>query len=309
MLITKYDDLVFPEGYVQLPYPLFIYDIETSLMEASIFRLGEQSLRHGQLKRTRNTTEIICISAKWYGEKEVYTFQGDTMIDEFDAEAKKAKVCLGKNSDKFDVKHINTQRMMQNKKPYPEWMSIKEDLEKQFRKYFNFPSQSLDYISKLFGAGGKDRMEFSDWEEINDLRYVNDVLATCPEKELLPALDKLCLIFIGKPIEEVLSQGNAALYKMIKYNQKDVLDTEAILMRALPYITLRHNASVKEDEDTTGKGCITCGSMNLIPSKVTMKGKTKYQEWDCLDHKGYGGKCTWTYKKGSHHKTFGTMGP
>lgn len=99
----------------------------------------------------------------------------------------------------------------------------------------------------------------------------------------------------------IVKKGTDALNKMLKYNKKDVLDTEKILKRVLPYITLKYNAS-------NDQGCYTCGSHNLKPTEIIVKGKTKYQQWECLSHGGYGGKCTWYYKKGSHHKTYNKMG-
>lgn len=284
---------------IVLPYKLLIYDIETGLLNVNLFRLGEQRVNHNQLTALSNVTPIICICAKWYGKSKVYTFKGPTAVEEFDKLARKADVCLGKNSDSFDVKHINTQRMLQGLKPFPEWMDRREDLEKQMRKYFNFPSQSLDYISKLFGLGGKRKMEFSDWVDIHNL----DVLTKVSSAGRTLNSHQTKLLF-GDIICNIVSNGRKALKKMLNYCPKDVLDTEAALVKVLPYVKLKYNATASMD----GHGCTTCGSGDLVPTETVTAGKIKYQLFECLSHKGYAGRATWFYKKGSHSKTYSKMG-
>ncbi len=117
-------------------------------------------------------------------------------------------------------------------------------------------------------------------------------------------LDYVSQHFFNATSKSVIEVGKKALDKMMFYNKKDVKDTESILKRVLPYIRLRRNSSAEKE----GAGCITCGSNNLVPTKVITAGRTRYQQFDCLDHKGYGGRCTWYYKKGSHHKSYGKMG-
>lgn len=280
---------------IKLPFKLLIYDIETSLMKADIFRLGEQVVRHNQLDPSHDSTQIICIAAKWYGQKQIFVFDGSDAVEQFDKLAREADVCMGKNSDRFDVKHINTQRMLQGLQPFPEWMDSSDDLEKQFRRFFTLPSMSLDYISKIFGDGGKEKMDFSDWQDIS--KY----------KTLL-RLDKAArttnnsFVLFGKSARQVLKAGQKALKKMIHYNKKDVTDTESALRRVLPYIKLKHNAASRQE----GKGCTTCGSLKIVPIKVIIKGQTKYQQFHCEEHNGYAGRATYKYDR-NRHKVFGKM--
>ncbi len=277
---------------IKLPFKLLIYDIETGLLKANIFRLGEQTIRHTQLDPAHNENTIICISAKWYGDKKVFVFEGDDCVEQFDKLARKADVCLGKNSDRFDVKYINTARMMQGLPPYPEWMDTSDDLEKQLRKYFAFPSQSLDYISQIFGMGGKEKMEFSDWVAIRDYKLW---------KKLDRPSTYTCVLLFRTGGRKVEEKGRQALKKMIHYNKKDVLDTEAALIKVLPYIKLKYNAAVNNKT-----GCTTCGSTKLMPTKIIVKGKTRYQQFKCLNHNGYGGKAVLRYDK-NRHKVYGSM--
>lgn len=296
---------------IDLPYKLLTYDIETPLYLGYFFGLGEQILRHTQfLERSVFQSGIICIAAKWYHKKEVMLFTGNTAIEDLDRESKKADVCLGKNSDKFDVKRINSERMLHDLTPYPQWMDKREDLEKQMRKYFYFPSQSLDYISKRLGLGGKIKMEFDDWKDIynyNLLKEIEDQMSlNClSSTEIKFAAISISEVMFKQPARQTIALGKAALKKMYFYNKKDVLDTEAALIKVLPHVKLKFNASVTKDK---GYGCTICGSSNIHSTGVITVGKTKYQTFDCTNHGGYAGRATWHYVKGSHNKTYGKMG-
>jgi hypothetical protein len=60
-----------------------------------------------------------------------------SVIEKFDKIIKQADITIGKNSDRFDVKHINTQRFLAGLPALPEWASITDDVEKQLRKHLN----------------------------------------------------------------------------------------------------------------------------------------------------------------------------
>lgn len=286
-----------------LNFTILEYDIETSPLKANVWRLGEQRVGHHQLDPKYSMYKILTIAYKWYHESDNKTvvLVGDNAVEAFDKVARKADVLLGKNSDRFDVKHINTQRMLQGLAPLPEWANCAEDLEKQLRKFFVFPSQSLEYVSKLLTGTGKDKMEFSDWTDIVDMNLIKELLTKLSK----PETRKIVPILIpGKTLESVLKLGEKSLAKMIKYNKRDVIQTERVLVRVLPHIKLRHNASTSQE----GQGCILCGSLDLSPTKIVEAGKTRYQEFHCHGHEGYGGRATWFYKKGAHTKTFSKMG-
>lgn len=283
---------------------MLIYDIETTPLKAWIWRCGDQTVRYGQLDSYHNEYSISTIAYKWLQESKVHILFGDDKIEKFDAEVKKADIVIGKNSDRFDVKHINTQRLLQGLPPMPQWLDSNDDLEKQMRKFFVFPSMSLDYISQIFGLGGKVKMEMQDWIDIENKDQL-DLLKNVPNGKLSKSeLDHISLILFKEDFKTIMTRGTKALNKMIFYNKKDVKDTESALLRVLPHIKLRYNASTNQE----GQGCIACGSLNLRPTKVIIQGKTKYQQFECLDHQGYAGRCTWHYKKGSHNRTYGKMG-
>lgn len=265
---------------IVLPYKLLIYDVETSYLEARIWRPGEQVVRHDQLVPGRDQYKIITLSYRWFGEPASttkcldwgYNEQNSAgIIEEFDQLVKQADVIIGKNNKNFDDKHINTQRMIHGLEPFPQWAAISDDLQQQLKRFFAFPSQSLDYISNIMGLGGKDKMEMSDWVHI---------------------------------VERTPKLGPKAFQKMIKYNKKDVNDTHDILERVLPYIKLKYNCATQECKSVPV--CTLCGEMKVVPDRIIIAGQTKYQEFYCTSHRGYAGRCTFKWNK-SRHKVYGKM--
>ena len=236
---------------------LLWYDIETSPLLAYVWRLGEQEVRHHQLAKPGESYGIICISYAWDDGKPAKTIDWgyeaqDTakVIREFDKVIKQADVAIGKNSDRFDVKHINTQRLLNNLAPLPEWMDYTDDLEKQLRKYFIFPSYSLDYVSKELGLGGKVKMEFQDWVDI------------------------------------VEKKNRASFRKMCAYNRKDVEDTRTLWNKIAPHVRPKFNQATFYGDFR----CINCGSQDLTKDGIRHRGKSSFQTFFCRGHNGYAGR-------------------
>ncbi len=247
------------KGLEEEPPKILIFDIETMLMLAGVFGLGEQSVRHTQLVSPHNRPRIICISycindGPLKTIKFDYETQDDSkVIEEFDKIVKSCDIVIGKNSQRFDVKMINAVRFLQGLPAFPDWADVSDDLELQMRKYFRFPSQSLDYISSQLGLGGKMKMEYNDWLHI--------LLKT-------PKL------------------GPRAFKKMTTYCPNDVFDTRLILILMMPYIKWKFNMS----NFVGGLACISCGSTNIHANGTRLAGKTRYQHFHCKDHGGYAGK-------------------
>jgi len=240
---------------------ILFYDIETTPLRAWVWRMGEQVVRHSQLDPQYSMYDIICITYCWNDGGPVKSLdwgylQQDSskMIEQFDALVKQADVTLGKNSDRFDVKHINTQRLLHGLTPMPDWSMYTEDLEKQIRRHFALPSNSLDYLSNLLGEGGKNPMQFQDWIDI---------------------------------VEQHPKRGRAAFKKMIEYGIKDTADTRALWDKVAPYITPKWNMNVDSEGE---KLCKHCGSSRIIPDVVRTAGAARFQTYHCKEHNGYAGR-------------------
>ena len=243
---------------------ILYYDLETTPIRAWIWRPGKQVVRHGQIDYNCKWTytHIICITYCWNDGKPAKAFDwgyhkqdSAQMIEKFDKLIKKADVVIGKNSNRFDNKHLNFHRLMAGAPPMPDWIKYTDDLEVQMRKYFNVPSQSLDYWSKLFGLGGKIKMEFADWINIVDKHPKN---------------------------------GKSSFKKMVDYGKKDIEDTRALWEKLEAHIEPRYNAATK----LGGRVCKHCGSDNIHKNGTRAAGKTIYQRYFCTDHGGYAGRAS-----------------
>lgn len=159
------------------------------------------------------------------------------------------------NSDRFDVKMINAARMFSGLPGMPEWSKYTDDLEKQMRKHFRMPSQSLDYISHQLGLGGKIKMEFADWIDI----------------------------------VEKNENGWKAFKRMIKYNKKDVVDTRKLWYHLSEHFEPKFNMATYIDERLCCRH-EDCGSTDLKKNGTRYSGKTRYQEYHCRSCGRYAGR-------------------
>lgn len=253
---------------------ILVYDVETSHLLAAVFSCGEQVIRHAQLIAPFDRYRILTVSymhlllnAKTgkFKKGKIKTISYDIknhndskLIVEFDKEIRKADVCLGKNSDSFDVKMLNASRYLDNLPALPEWTYYSEDLQKQFRRVFRLPSQALDYISKQRGIGGKIKMEMDDWIEI------------------------------------CLKKNKTTLLKMGKYNRKDVADTTYLFIDAFKfcdYKTLNLSA-IRNKNANIGQFCTKCGSEDISKTVNRMRGTTLFTYYHCNNHNGFAGKAT-----------------
>ena len=245
---------------------ILYFDLETTPLQAWVWRMGDQTVRHGQLVTGRDSYDVICVTYCWNDGKPAKAMDwgfeeqnSKQMLADFDKLIIEADVVIGKNSDRFDNKHLNFHRMMNGQSGMPDWTKYTDDLEKQMRKHFGqaLPSQSLDYISKILGLGGKIKMEMSDWINI-----------------------------VEKTEEENL--GKKALAKMVKYGKKDVEDTRTIWEYVEAHITPKYNRSVNSEHGS----CATCGSYDLIKNGIRRQGQIIYQTYRCNSHNGYAGRKT-----------------
>lgn len=241
---------------------ILYYDIETSPLKAWVWGCGKQFVGHKQLDKNHSMWGIICVTYCWNDGKPAKAIdwgyhEQDTgrVVAEFDEIIKQADWSIGKNSDRFDTKMINANRMLSGLPGLPQWTKYKDDLEVQMRRYFRLPSQSLDYISGQLGYGGKIKMEFQDWIDI----------------------------------VEKNKDGEKKLEKMIKYGKKDVVDTRALWERLQEHFEPRFNRATFDDKRLACRHQ-DCGSENLKKNGTRVAGKTKYQEYHCNNCGRYAGR-------------------
>lgn len=236
---------------------ILFYDIETTPLKAYVWRLGKQVVGHHQLSSGATINDIICLAYCWNDGKPAkvigwgFEEQDSTpIIEKFDELASQADIVIGKNSDRFDNKHMNTRRLLAGLPCNPEWTKYTDDLEKQIRKHFALPSYALDYFSKLIGIGGKIKMELNDWIDIVEKR------------------------------------DEKAYKKMMKYNKKDTEDTRAIWEYCEKHITPKYHVQSQKGVFT----CKQCGSEDLIKYGTRRQGKNSYQQFWCHGCDSYAGR-------------------
>lgn len=241
---------------------ILFFDIETAPIQAYIWQTGKQYVSHNQLIKGHDQYRIICITYCWDDDKSAkcidwgYESQ-DTrkVIEEFDKIAEQADLLVGKNSDRFDIKMINAARMFAGLPGRPNWVKCSDDIEKQMRKYFRVPSQSLDYYSKHLNLGGKIRMEFQDWIDI----------------------------------VEKNKDGQKALAKMIKYGKKDVEDTRKLWRLLSSHFDSKFNNATFNAEKFMCKHA-DCGSTDLSKDGTVVRGGCRYQQFKCHKCGRYAGR-------------------
>lgn len=270
------------------PNVLF-FDIETLPLKSYIWQPGTQYVGHKNLLPSHSMWGLICIQyAVNDGPVKVlrYDKHGGTvgMIEKFDKLVAKADIVLGKNSDRFDIKMLNSMRALLGIKSMTGWEKYTEDLEKQMRRYFRLPSQSLDYISKQLGVGGKVSMEMKDWIDISNYKELTDLKASGLTAK---ALEVVSQHLFKASAKEVMIDGKGALEKMCHYGAKDTEDTRVLWNYLKNHFDPKFNMAKFNDEK---HACKNCGSKMIKKNGTRVAGKTKYQDFYCNEHGGYAGR-------------------
>lgn len=281
--------------------PLILtWDIETLPVKYLAFSCGKQYLNHKQLFPRNQFTRIICITYCWNDGKPPKIIWFDdynwkAKVKEFDLIINAADYIIGKNSDRFDNKHINTHRLMADLPGMSDWLSKTDDLEKQFRKHFNLQSQSLDYISNLLNLGGKDSMEWNDWVHIFQYRELKSIQRVAGKEASI----KISPVLYNISYTEVMKLGKRATRKMGTYGKKDTADTRAIWNKTYMHFSPKFNMGAFRGEQGA---CFFCGSDNVVKNGDRKpKRGLPYQRFLCKDCPGSAGRRT--------IKADGSLGP
>ena len=225
-------------------------DIETSPSLAYVWRLFKENI---PLQRLVETGEVICVAAKWYDSDEVmfYSVHHDgkqEMLNAIYNLLSEADAVVTYNGKKFDIPHLNREFILAGMTPPAPYAQI--DLYWTARQKFNFVSNKLDNIAKELGLGGKFvHAGFQLWI---------DCMAGDPD----------------------------AWEQMKTYNMKDVVLTEQLYTRLLPWITQHPAASLYGDAAARAEGaeaCPGCGGTNLKPRGRAYTSVSVFQRYRCDD--------------------------
>jgi len=229
-------------------------DLELAPNLATVWGIFKQNIAINQLLET---SRVMCFSAKWHGDKKVI-FHSEhrdghiKMIENLHHLMDEADAIVTYNGNGFDLKVANREFLLYSMNPPAPYKSI--DLLATVRKQFRFVSNKLDHVSKELGLGQKTKHE-------------------------------------GHELWLKCMEGDDAAWKtMEKYNKQDVLLTEKLYNRLLPWIDGHpHHALYVDDSKPV---CRNCGSEHIKKEGFTTTLLGKYQQYSCTDcgRWGRGGK-------------------
>ncbi len=218
-------------------------DIECSPNLAYVWGLFNQNVSLAQLV---DTGEVISFAAKWHGKKQVLFFSTyhdgkAAMLQAAHDLLTEADVVVGYNSKRFDMIHLNKEFVLAGMLPPAPYQQV--DLLNVVRRQFRFTSNKLDHVAQKLGLGAKtSHTGFQLWVD--------------------------CMA--GK---------EAAWNLMRRYNRQDVVITEKLYDKLLPWIH-NHPATGLVDglrEDN----CPNCGSVDLKREGFAFTNLGKFQRFSC----------------------------
>lgn len=219
---------------------ILLLDIETKPAQAYVWRAyGEQNIGTEQII---DAGGIICVGAKWLGEKDTYLFSdwehGHTdMLHGIHDMMSYADAVITYNGDRFDLPKLQGEFLLAGLGPTPPCTSI--DVIKAVRK-FGFFQNKLAFIGPLLAQGSKvETGGFKLWTD-------------------------------------VMSGDEKAQAKMAKYCVQDVKLLEKLYLKVRPFIRNHpHLGKVKKNE------CPACGSVE-VQSRGTRRTRAyKIQRLQC----------------------------
>lgn len=226
---------------------ILILDVETSPHLSWHFGRWNQNIPPSA---TVHESRVICWAAKWFGKKQTYfkaewEDSGEDMFAVLWELLDEADVVVGYNSDKFDLRRINSEFLRLKMTPPSSYHKV--DLFKQIKKSFGFSSNKLDSVLKELGlelkvgTGG-----FRLWMD-------------------------------------VMEGVRAAQRKMKSYNKVDVLRTEQLYSTILGWIEPHPNWGLYVDDRDKGSDpvCPNCGSTDLVRRKIRTTRVAKYVQYCC----------------------------
>lgn len=184
---------------------------------------------------------LLCFAAKWLGSEEVIFHKGASAVKEIHKLLSEADVVVTYNGDRYDLKRLNNEFLLAGMAPPKPYKSI--DLIKVNRAKFDLPYRSLDYMAQRTGLGEKEKHQgFDLWV---------DCERGVPE----------------------------AWEVMESYNKKDVLLTESLYIKLLPWLGVSPHIGMLAGKS---ESCPYCGSTDLADEgESTWTYVQSYQLYRC----------------------------
>lgn len=238
---------------------MLIMDIENSPNSAYIWSLYQEVTSSDFIN---SPWYMLCWAAKWLGEKKIYSnslidypkeYKNDPENDLFILKElwkllDECDIVIGHNMKGFDVRKSNARFIMNGMKPPSPYKIV--DTLLVSRQNFMFTSNKLNDLSKYLGLG----------EKINTGGF--DLWKQC------------------------MSGNKTAWRKMVKYCKQDIVLTEKVYQKLLPYIQNHPNIGVYTGVESS-TACPKCGSENIVKQGFAYTNVYKYQQYSCKDCGGW----------------------
>lgn len=209
-----------------------VLDIETKPAQAYVWGGFKQNVYLDQIIEPPG---MLCFAVRWVGtgEVEFYSEWADgqeAMIQAVHSVLDEADIVVGYNSDNFDIKHINAQLALQGMTPPRPYKKI--DLMHESRANFRWFSGKLDFLGQqLVGDKKTEHEGFTLW--VKCMSQNND--------------------------DPAVREARA---KMEEYNRQDVLLTEKVYIKMLPWLKKAPHMGLFMETDQNR--CPHCGSTSLV---------------------------------------------
>ena len=214
---------------------ILILDIESAPKKAFVWGMWKQNIAPNQFI---SDWYMLTWSAKWLGEKEVYSDklsnydlyglyqENDSKICEsLHRLLDDADIVVAHNGDKFDIPSINTRFIDNNINPPSPYKQV--DTLKIAKRNFKFTSNRLDFIGNFLGLGGKiETGGMGLW-------------IRCLDGDL------------------------SAFEEMEEYNRRDVTLLEDVYLKLRPWDKQHPNVNVYEEVEKDRPKCPKCGSDHI----------------------------------------------
>ena len=232
---------------------ILILDIETAPKVAYVWRFWQQNISP---KQVLEHGHIMSFAAKWLGNDHIFYMENRTdddknliwwlvrLLDEAD-------IVIAHNGDKFDLPQIRARALVHNIPPPSPVKLI--DTYKVVKKEFDFPSNSLEYVSNIL-----------------------DVKVKKGGHKKFPGFE-LWL--------ECLRKNEEAWAELKEYNIQDVQALEEVYLKLRPWITNHPNVSVYDN--TTDPSCPKCGSYRIQWRGYSYTSTGQFRRYQCNDCGGW----------------------